>query len=79
MEKPLVVTDGRYLFVHHRETEIPLLGPLNYNPHPTEGGQVDEALNSRDPYGCPVNPRYCVGGRVHKVDNPLCSYEHQLP
>ncbi len=68
MKKPLLVTDGRYLFAH---TEQGIVGPLNYSPHPTEEGQIDFDVNERDPYGCPFNPRECAGGKVHRVDNTL--------
>ena len=68
MKKPLLVTDGRYLYAH---TDQGAVGPLNYNPDPAEEGQISFALNERDPYGCPFNPRECAGGRVHRVDNIL--------
>ncbi|KKK54938.1 hypothetical protein LCGC14_3079590 [marine sediment metagenome] len=68
MTKPLLVTDGRYLFAH---TDQGIVGPLNFNPHPTEDGQIDFEVNYRDEYGCPFNPKECAGGKVHKVDNTL--------
>ena len=60
MRKPILLTDGRYVFVH---TEAGVMGPFNYSD--------DAEAVRRDPYGCPFNPEGCVGGVVHRVENPM--------
>lgn len=59
-EKPLLCTDGRYVFAHHLGR---LLGPFNYNRNAD--------FNAADPYGVPFNPQACVGGKIHHVENPM--------
>lgn len=67
MEKPLLVTDGHYIWGHHLGMK---LGP--WVARLTEAGQVaDEAFNANDPYGVKFNPEDCAGGRIHTCDNPM--------
>ena len=66
--KPLLVTDGQYVFAHIEGMRP--AGPFNANL--TEDGQVaNEETNRDDPYGVPFNPRECIGGRIHTVENPM--------
>jgi len=67
MEKPLMVTDGHYIFAHHLGMHLgPWVACL------TKDGQIaDEKFNEKDPYGVKLNPRDCVGGCIHTVNNPM--------
>ena len=65
MEKPLLVTDGHYIWAFHLGK---ILGP--WVASLTEGGQIaDPEFNSNDSYGVKFNPAGCAGGRIHKVEN----------
>ena len=67
MEKPLLLTDGRYIFMHHLGK---VLGP--FVAALTEDGQlVDDEANRNNSYGIPIAPHSWAGGRVHTVDNPM--------
>lgn len=65
MEKPLLVTDGHYIWAHHLgKTQGPWVARL------TDDGQIaDPEYNSNDLYGVKFNPEGCAGGRIHKVEN----------
>ena len=58
--RPILLTDGKYVFAH---TEQGVVGPFNLNG--------DDDFNREDPYGCPFNPKECVGGVIHHVANPM--------
>jgi len=77
MEKPLLVTDGRYVFAYHMGMK---LGPFNLGIMSLDG-QIDQARNAQDPNGVPFNPEACIGGRIHTVDNPMSPpkelFEHE--
>lgn len=67
IRKPLLVTDGHYIWLHHMDMKI---GPLV--AHLTEDGQIAyPEKNAKDPHGVPVNPAGCIGGKIHTVDNPM--------
>lgn len=67
MERPLLVTDGRYVFAHHLGM---VFGPFVCSV--TIDGQIaNESANSSDENGVPFNPRECKGGRIHLVENPM--------
>lgn len=66
-DKPTLVTDGRYTFAHG---SWGIAGP--FTPVLDDEGQVaDVEANRNDPHGLPFNPRECVGGRVHTVENVM--------
>ncbi len=65
--KPLLVTDGQYIWGHHLGMKM---GP--WVARLTDDGQLaDPEFNSNDSNGVQFNPEGCAGGRIHTVDNPM--------